>query len=257
MRYFLFTVIAITALAHAEIKTGMIEYSVDTVQFKGFYAFDSTVQGDLPGVLVVHEWWGLNDFAREQAKKLAAMGYYAFAADMYGGGKSTKKREQASQWASEVRGNTKLLRKRVRAALQTLARQERVDSTKLAAIGFCFGGTTVLHLAFGGVPVEGVASFHGHLPIPSEKELKQTKASVLVLHGADDPSIKKADIDTFMAALKKSSVDWQLIFFGNAVHSFTNPKSGSDKSKGVAYNERAAKRSWRYLEVFLREIFRK
>jgi len=234
--------------------TQTVEYRQDGTVLRGFLAYDAALKGKRPGVLVVHEWWGLNDFAREQAGKLAGLGYVALAADMYGGGLTTTDWEEAARLA-DIRNHPALLRARAQAALQTLAAAPRVDPKRLGAIGFCFGGTTILELAYSGADLAGVVSFHGGLPRPQPGDLERLKARILVLHGADDPHVPAADMAAFEQAMRQAGADWQMVCFGGAVHSFTNPAAGNDKAAGVAYDARAARRSWRYMQDFFREIF--
>jgi dienelactone hydrolase len=241
--------------AEGGLVTKMVEYRQDGTVMRGFLAYDDGLKGKRPGVLVVHEWWGLNDFAKEQAKKLAGLGYVALAADMYGNGLATRDREEAARLAGALRGHPELLRARVQAALKALAADPRVAPKRLAAIGFCFGGTTVLELAYSGANLAGVVSFHGGLPRLQPDDLKRLQARILVLHGADDPHVPAADIAAFQEGMRQAGADWQMVFFGGAVHSFTNPASGSDKAAGVAYDARTARRSWRYMLEFFREIF--
>lgn len=238
----------------AKVVHQIVEYRHQDTVMKGYLAYDDAVSGRRPGVLVVHEWWGLNDFARQQADKLAEMGYAALAADMYGGGKVTRDPEEARQLAGQLKG-TPLLRARAQAGLAALAANERVDSRRLAAIGFCFGGTTVLELAYSGADLRGVVSFHGGLTAPRPEDLKNLKAKILVLHGADDPLVKPEEIAAFQDGMRRAGADWQMIYYGGAVHSFTNPAAGTDKSKGVAYDPEAAARSWQHMQLFLKEIF--
>ena len=240
----------------AKIVTQTVEYRQDGTVMRGFLAYDDGLKGKRPGVLVVHEWWGLNDFARERALKLAGLGYVALAADMYGGGATTRDRQEAGKLAGALLSNPDLLRARAQAALKVLAADPRVDPKRLAAIGFCFGGTTVLELAYSGADLAGVASFHGGLPKARPDDLKRIKAAVLVLHGADDPHVAPADIAAFEQAMRQAGADWQMVFFGGAVHGFTNPAAGDNQASGVAYNARAARRSWRCMQEFFREIWR-
>ena len=240
--------------AQARLVTKTVTYRQDDKVFKGYLAYDDVSRARRPGVLVVHEWWGLNDFAQKQAEQLAGLGYVALAADMYGQGATTNNPQEAAKWAGELRGQPQL-RARARAALQALAGNPLVDPRRLAAIGFCFGGTTVLELAYSGANLAGVVSFHGGLPRPSPEDLKQIKASILVLHGADDPHVPPADVAAFQAAMRQAGADWQMVYFGGAVHSFTNPAAGADKASGVAYDARAARRSWRCMQEFFKEIF--
>jgi dienelactone hydrolase len=240
----------------ATVVTQTVEYRQDGTVMQGFLAYDDAITGKRPGVLVVHEWWGLNDFARERALKLAGLGYVALAADMYGGGAVTQDRVEAGKLAGALLGNPDLLRARARAALQVLAADPRVDPKRLAAIGFCFGGSTVLELAYSGADLAGVASFHGGLPKTRPDDLKRIKAAILVLHGANDPHVPPADIAAFEEAMRQAGADWEMVFFGGAVHGYTNPAAGDNKASGVAYDARAARRSWRCLQEFFREIWR-
>jgi dienelactone hydrolase len=251
--FFLLVLLTATG-AHAALQSGKIVYSYGGVDFVGYMAWDDSFEGKRPGVLVIHEWWGLNDFARARADQLAGMGYVAFAADMYGGGKATDDRVQAAEWAKGVRG-TPLMRDRALAGLQVLTAHERVAPGQVAAIGFCFGGTGVLELAYSGAEVAGVVSFHGGLSVPSDEEANSTKARILILHGAADPYIEADTIDRLQKTLGGADVDWQMIYYSQAVHSFTNPDAGDDPSKGSAYDARAAERSWKHMQVFFEEIF--
>jgi dienelactone hydrolase len=250
-----FIMLFLTA-AEAKIVTQTVEYRQDGTVMRGFLAYDDGLKGKRPGVLVVHEWWGLNDFARERAVKLAGLGYVALAADMYGGGATTRDRDEAGRLAGALLGNTDRLRARAQAALKVLAADPRVAPKRLAAIGFCFGGTTVLELAYSGADLAGVVSFHGGLPKARPDDLRRIKAAILVLHGADDPHVSPADIAAFEQAMRQAGADWQMVFFGGAVHGFTNPAAGDNPASGVAYNPRAARRSWRCMQEFFRDIWR-
>lgn len=240
----------------ARVVTQTVTYRDNGTVLRGFLAYDDGLKGKRPGVLVVHEWWGLNDFARERALKLAGLGYVGLAADMYGGGATTRDREEAGKLAGALLKNPDLLRARAHAALKVLAAAPRVDPKRLAAIGFCFGGTTVLELAYSGADLAGVVSFHGGLPRPQPGELTHLKAKILVLHGADDPLVPAADLTNFQQAMRQAGADWQMVFFSGAVHSFTNPAAGGNKASGAAYDALAARRSWRYMQEFFREIWR-
>jgi dienelactone hydrolase len=240
--------------ASAKVVSQTLNYRQNDTALQGYLAYDDTVKGKRPGVLVVHEFWGLNEFAKERADKLAQMGYVALAVDMYGGGKVTQDREEARKLASHVR-STPLMRERAKAGLEVLRKHNLVDPKRLAAIGFCFGGTTVLELAYSGADLRGVASFHGGLTAPKPEDLKNLKASILVLHGAEDPHIKPEEIKAFQDGMRQAGADWQMVYYGGAVHSFANPKAGSDKSKGAAYDPKAAARSWQLMGLFLGELF--
>jgi dienelactone hydrolase len=242
--------------AEGKMITKECTYKLDTTTFKGFLAYDDAVKGKRPGVLVVHEWWGLNDFARTQAKKLAGMGYVALAADMYGNGMNTTDPKVAGAMAGSLRG-TPRLRERALAGLSELLHQAEVDSHRVAAIGFCFGGSAVLDLAYGGAKVNGVVTFHGGLFSPKEQDMKNIKTKFLVLHGADDPTMPRDSVLAFQESMRKSGADWQMVFYANAVHGFTNPANGTDNSKGAAYNPLAAQRSWEQMKMFLNEVLAK
>jgi len=247
-------VLLTAAAGHAKVVTQTVSYQQNSTTLKGFLAYDAALKGKRPGVLVVHEFWGLNDFAKQRAEKLAEMGYVAFAVDMYGEGKVTQDLEEARKWAGHVR-STPLMRERAQAGLAMLAKHKLVDKNRLAAIGFCFGGTTVLELAYSGAGLRGVVSFHGGLTAPKAEDLKKIKAKILVLHGAEDPHIKPEEIKAFQDAMRTAGADWQMVYYGGAVHSFANPEAGTDKSKGVAYDAKAAARSWKDMQLFFDEIF--
>jgi dienelactone hydrolase len=240
--------------AQAKMVTKEYEYKLDSMTYKGFIAYDDATKWKRPGILVAHEWWGLNDFTKTQAKRLAQLGYVAFAVDMYGNGLTTTDFATASKLAGGVRG-TPRMRQRIVAGLDALLRQENVDPKRIAAIGFCFGGTSVLDLAYSGADVKGVVTFHGGLFSIKQEDMGHLKAKLLILHGADDPTMPRDTVLAFQESMRKSGADWQMVFYGDAVHGFTNPANGTDKSKGVAYNALAAQRSWKLTETFLSEIF--
>ncbi len=257
-----FCCVAITAVTSgspswAAIRTEVVPYKQGDAQLIGFLAYDDTVKGFRPAVLVVHEWWGLNDYIKRRTEQIASLGYIAFTADIYGNGFVTKDPNEAGVMAGKFRGgDRKLLRERVNAGLQVLMNHQLTDKKRIAAIGYCFGGTTVLELARSGAAIAGVVSFHGGLDTPNPEDAKNIKAKVLVLHGADDPNVPAVQVSAFQEEMRKAKVDWQMVMYGGAVHSFTNPDSGSDPSRGVAYNEKADKRSWGHMKVFFAEIFK-
>jgi len=245
------------SVSWAAVKTEVVPYKHGDVELIGYLAYDDSVKGPRPGVLVVHEWWGLNGYIKKRAEQLASEGYIAFAVDMYGKGFMTKDPNEARAFAGKFRdGDRKLLRGRVNAGLKVLRDHPLTDKLRIAAIGYCFGGTTVLELARSGEEIAGVVSFHGGLDTPNPDDAKNIKAKVLVLHGADDPNVPVPQVIAFQEEMRKSRVDWQMISYGGAVHSFTNPDSGSDLSRGVAYNAKADKRSWEHMKVFFTEIFK-
>ncbi len=249
---------ALAAGASAPIRTEIVEYKQDGAAFEGYLAFDDSIKRPRPGVLVLHEWWGINDYIRRRTKQLAAMGYVAFAADIYGKGNRAKTREEAAALAGKFRsGNDRaLIRARANAGLEVLKKNPFTDPNRVAAIGYCFGGTAVLELARSGAELAGVVSFHGGLSTPDPDDAKNIRAKVLVLTGADDPSAKPEQVVAFEDEMSRAGVDWYLVSYGRAVHGFTNPDNGPDNSRGVAYNEKADRRSWQAMKDFFEEIFR-
>jgi dienelactone hydrolase len=247
--------------ANAAVATKPIEYGCGDVTLEGYLAYDDSTPAKRPGVLVIHEWWGLNDYAKDRARELAQMGYVAFAADMYGKGVVTSDPAEAGKLAGQFRGNwdsggRKLMRDRAQAALSLLAKQPLVDPKHLAAIGYCFGGTTALELAYSGAPLAGAVSFHGGLTVPDEADLPNIRARALILHGADDLSVKPETITALQSALRKGHVDWQMIYYGGAVHGFTNPANVGATGGMVAYDAKAARHSWEAMRAFFDEVLR-
>lgn len=247
----------IPTLVQAAIETRSVEYRQGNTQLIGYLAFPKDVTGPLPGILVVHEWMGLNDYAKHRADQLAELGYIAFAADIYGDGKIAANREEAGKLAGSYKNDRPLLRARVAAGLATLKAQPGVTGDKIAAIGYCFGGTAVLELARSGADIAGVVSFHGGLDTPTSQDAKNIRAKVLALHGADDPYVPADQVAAFENEMRQAGVDWQLIVYGGAVHGFTNPANGTDNSKGAAYNALADARSWVAMQQFFNELFAK
>ncbi|MBE9143291.1 dienelactone hydrolase family protein [Planktothrix mougeotii] len=237
------------------LQTQLIEYQQGDTVLEGYLAYNSSQTGKRPGVLVVHEWKGLDEYTKSRTEQLARLGYVAFAADIYGKGIRPQTAEEARTQATLYRSNRALLRERVNAALAELRKQPQTDPQNLAAIGYCFGGTTVLELARSGADIDGVVSFHGGLDSPNPQDGKQIKSKVLVLHGADDPLVSPEDIMAFEKEMRNGNVDWQMISYGRTVHSFTNPKAGNDPSKGTAYNPDSDRRSFEAMKLFFNEIF--
>ncbi|KAA0895141.1 dienelactone hydrolase family protein [Oryzomonas rubra] len=244
------------ASAEAAVKTKVIEYKQGDTVLEGYLAWDNAKVGKRPGVLVVHEWTGLGPYVKKRAEMLAKLGYVAFAADIYGKGVRPATPADAAKVAAIYKDDRPLMRARARAGLEVLKSQKTVDQKRLAAIGYCFGGTTVLELARDGADLRGVASFHGGLATPKPEDARNIKAKILAMHGADDPFVKADEVAAFQQELRAARVDWQFISYANAVHSFTNPEAGNDNSKGAAYNEKADKRSWEAMKLFFSEIFK-
>lgn len=233
-----------SASAQVQMRTETVEYADGETVLEGYLAWDEATEGPRPGVLVFHEWWGLNDYAKTRARELARLGYVALAADIYGKGRRAETTRQAATLANRFKRDRVLMRRRALAGLKKLKADKRVDPNKVAAIGYCFGGTVALELARSGAAVEAVVSFHGGLDTPSPTEAGKIKATVLVLHGADDPHVPQGEVVAFQQEMRRAKADWQMNVYGRAVHSFTNPASGADRSDGVAYDRRAALRAW-------------
>jgi len=239
--------------AEAKVVTKTVQYTHEGATLQGYLAYDDASQGARPGVLVVHEWWGLNDYAKTRTRQLAEMGYVAFAADMYGDARTTRDPKQAQEWSSAVGSKPGLLVARTKAALDILRKQPQTDGRHLAAIGFCFGGGAVLQLAYSGESLDGVVTFHGSLAAPDATQQKQIKSSILVLHGAEDTFIKPETIDAMRKGLDAAGADWYMVTYAHAVHAFTNPDADKYKLPGIGYNEKAARRSWDEMQRFFKE----
>ncbi len=242
-------------MVSAQLQTQPVDYKDGDTALEGYLSVKKGIEGKQPGVLVVPDWMGLRESYKKIADRLAEMGYVAFAADVYGKGVRPSNSQEAAAEAKKYKSDRKLLRQRVVAGLEELKKMPNVDLNRIAAIGYCFGGTTVLELARTGVPIAGVVSFHGGLDSPAPDDGKNIKSKVLALHGADDPFVPPQDVAAFQEEMRKGNVDWQMVYYGDAVHSFTQPQAGTDKSKGNAYNEKADKRSWEHMKQFFREAF--
>lgn len=252
-----FAVTLLSIASEAAVKSERIEYKAGGAVMEGYVAYDDASTAKRPGVVVVHDWMGLAPIAEQRANELAAQGYVAFAADIYGKGVRPKDTKEAGALAGKYKGDRKLLRERVRAAYDALSKFRLTDTTRLAAIGFCFGGTTALELARSGAPLKAVVTFHGGLDSPTPADGKNITAKVLVLAGADDPFVPAADIAAFKKELNDAKVDWQMIEYSGTVHSFTIPAAGDDNSKGAAYNERSTKRAFAAMRDFFGETLSK
>lgn len=241
-----------TAAGTAEVTVEPVPYTHDGVELQGYLAIpDGEARG---AVLVVHEWWGLNDYARMRARMLAELGYVAFAVDMYGKDKATDSVEQAGQWSGSVAGDRSQYRARALAGLEAFKATGRIsDGMKVAAIGYCFGGTTVTELAYSGADLAGVVSFHGNPKPPMEDDT--ISAAILFCHGDADPLVPDDVIKAATDGLDAKGVDWQLIRYAGAKHAFSNPKADTYGLAPVGYDEQADQRSWSHMRVFFDELF--
>lgn len=245
---------AVVSTLSAAVVEKSLEYKAGEVVCEGWQAYDDAVTGKRPGVLIIHQWTGVSDHEKEAARKLAALGYNVLVADIYGKGIRPQP-PAAGKEAGKYKADRALLRARANAALDVLARDTRTDAAKLAATGYCFGGTAVIELARSGAPVKGVVSFHGGLDSPTPADGKHIQGKVLALHGADDPFVAAKDIAAFESEMKASGVDYRLVKYPGAVHSFTHKAAGNDNSKGAAYNADADRDSWFQMEQFLKRLF--
>lgn len=245
-------------VSQAAIVGKEIEYKAAGVVMKGYLAYDDSVTAKRPGVLVVHEWWGHNDYARRRATLLAELGYTAFAVDMYGNGKQVDHPKDAARFSKEIGSNLQLAKARFVAAVKVLNRHPTVDSQRTAAIGYCFGGSIVLQMARQGLDLDGVVSFHGSLATKSPAEKGKIKAAVQVHNGAADPFVKPEDVVDFELEMEAADVDYTLIQYPDAKHAFTSPdadKYGKKFNLPLAYHQEADKKSWKSMQDFLKKIF--
>jgi dienelactone hydrolase len=236
-------------------KTESIEYQDGDVTLRGFVALDDQQSHKRPGVLVMPEAFGLGIHAKQRAERLAGLGYVALAGDPYGNGIEAKDLQEAMKYAGPLREDPIKFRQRARVALEKLASLPQVDSSRLAAMGYCMGGTFALELARDGAALKGIVSFHGGLETQRPAEVGQVKAKVLVCTGADDPFVPLAQVNALAEEMSKAGVDWQIISYGGTVHSFTNPAADSVGMEGLAYNKLADERSWKTMASFFEEIF--
>ena len=225
---------------------------------QGYLVYDERLQDRRPGVLVVHEWWGLNDYARKRAHLLAELGYTALALDMYGEVKTAMHPEEAGKFSSELMKNFDAAKARFLAGMDFLKKQPSVDPSRVAAIGYCFGGGVVLNMARQGVDLKGVASFHGNLTAIKPAQPGSVKAKILVLHGEEDQFITPGQIQGFKDEMKAAGAELQFISYPGATHGFTNPEAdelGKKYKIPIGYNAAADKKSWEAMKEFLKKIF--
>lgn len=244
--------------ATAEIITEEISYTQGDTVMKGLVAYDDAIAGKRPGVLVVHEWWGHNAYARKRARMLAELGYTALAVDMYGDGKTADHPDDAGKFSEAVGSNLPLAKARFDAAVETLKQQDTVAADQIAAIGYCFGGGILLNMARLGTDIDGVVSYHGSLATSSPAKKGDIKTRIRVFNGADDPFVKAEQIEAFKQEMDNAGVDYRFVNYPGAKHSFTNPDAdafGKKFSLPLAYDEEADRDSWQQTQVFFNEIF--
>ncbi len=240
--------------ALAAVQEQVITYAHQGTALKGYLYYDDRFTGKRPGILVAHEWWGLNDYARKRARMLAELGYVAFAMDMYGQGKVTEHADTAQGWMKQIAGNQSLWLARAQAGLEQLKKQPQVNGSRLAAIGYCFGGSTVMQMAYAGLPLKAVVSFHGSLPPATMEQAGNIQAAILVAHGAQDAFVPDARVQAFRQPLDEAGADYVLTILANARHAFTNPDAARYGIENVQYNARADQRSWAQMKAFFEEM---
>ena len=240
------------------IKSQTVSYTAGDDDLKGYIAFDDKSESARPGVIVIHEWWGLDDYIRTRAEGLAELGYTALAIDMYGNGATADSPDEAGGMMNAVLGNMETGTSRLRAAYDVLCAQSVVDETRTAAIGYCFGGAMVLHMARIGMPLKAVVSFHGalgsfHTPRPGE-----IQSRILVCHGAKDNLVPESDIETFNAEMATAEANVKFESYEGALHGFTNPEAterGQSYGLPLAYDQRADEASWSEMKALFNEVF--
>jgi dienelactone hydrolase len=250
----IFTILFLSNPAFSKLHKETINYKDGEVALKGYLFWEDSFEGKRPGIMVVHEWWGLNDYATLRAEMLAELGYVAFAADMYGDGKVTRHAGDAKGWKEQITSNIGTWQRRALLGLEQLKQNPKVDSAKMAAVGYCFGGATVMQMAYSGAELRGVASFHGSLPPATAEQAGKIKARVLIAHGDADGFVPDERIQKFKKALSEAGVAWEMNIYGGAKHSFTNPYANGYGIDGLEYHEAADRSAWLRLLRFLDEL---
>jgi len=246
--------------AHAAVVVKDVTYKDGDTMYKGVLAYDDAMKDKRPAMIVVHEWWGITKHVRDYTKELASKGYTALAVDMYGNGKTTGDPKEAGQLSGSVSGNPDVMKARFDAGKKFLLSQPTVDSKRVGAIGFCFGGGVVLNMARMGEEIAGVASFHGSLGTKTPAKPGTVKSRVLVMNGADDPFVKPEAIDAFKKEMDAAKVNYKFINYPGAVHAFTNPEAtakGQQYKLPLAYHKEADQKSKAEMLKFFSEIFDK
>ena len=253
-----FAVMSLGLTAHAKLITESVAYDHQGVKLEGYLAYDDQkTNAKSPGVIIVPEWWGVNGYVKRRAEQIAQLGYVAFVVDMYGAGISTTDPKKAGELAGPFYGKP-LMAARAQAGLDRLLKNNLVDPSRVAAIGYCFGGATAQALAYSGAPLAAIVSFHGSLIPAAPEAAGKNKAKFLICHGEADPFIKKEDRDAFLQSMETGKFDYQFISYAGALHAFTNPdadKAAAAGLTGVGYNAAADHRSWSHMKLFFDEVF--
>ena len=247
---------ALGQTAMAEITETPVQYKSAGATCEGIHVIDSAKTGKLPSVLIVHQWTGVSENEKMRGRMLAEQGYNVFIADIYGKGIRPPGPPLSAKEATKYKSDRKLYRERLKDALAQLTGEPQTDTTKVAAIGYCFGGTGVIELARSGADLKGVVSFHGGLDSPTPEDGKNIKCEVLALHGADDPFVPAADVKAFEDELTTAGVKYELVKYPGAVHAFTQKGAGNDNTKGAAYNAEADKKSWLAMMDFFGRVLK-
>lgn len=254
IHYLFLVLLSYSSVSFAQLKP--LKYMDETQVLNGFTIQPSKKSPQKPGILILPAWMGIDQLSKDTAENLSKLGYHAFVADIYGEGNYPKDFKEAGKNAGFYKTNFKEYHKRIALALEQLIKSG-ANADNIVVIGYCFGGTGALEAARAHLNLKGVVSFHGGLGKDASRPTEPITSKVLVCHGADDPYESKEEITAFQQEMRDTKADWQMIYYANAVHSFTNPEAGNDNSKGAAYNEKAAKRSWEHLKVFLDEVLKK
>jgi len=261
MRYTILTLALLsTVIARSAVVGKAVDYSANGVTMKGYLAYDDTVTKKVPGILVVHEWWGTNEYSHRRAEMLAKLGYVALAVDMYGDGKQAEHPDDAGKFSSEVMKNLPVMEARFNAAEDLLKKDKHVDTSRIGAIGYCFGGGVVLNMARAGADLQAIVSFPGSLASSITPKKGDVKAKVLVCHGGADKFSSADDIKKFKKDMTSAGAEFKFIVYPGAMHAFTNPAAtelGKKFNIPIAYNKKADEKSWNDMKKFFAEVFKK
>ncbi|WP_205435318.1 MULTISPECIES: dienelactone hydrolase family protein [Flavobacterium] len=249
---FCITLLTMALQTNAQLKA--VSYKDGNQKLNGYAIAPEKQTPETPGVLILPAWKGINDHSKRVAQQLADLGYYAFIADIYGEGNYPKNTQEAGERAGYYKNNPEQYQKRISLAMGELIKYG-ASAENIVVIGYCFGGTGALEAVRAQMAVKGVVSFHGGLGKNPARENKKIKSKVLILNGADDPYVSQKDIEAFQKEMRDGNADWQMIYYSNAVHAFTEEEAGTDNSKGAAYNDVANRRSWEHFLLFLEETF--